>query len=252
MPAARTLTELVRASSLFFGGPLLGDPDRQPRTAAGSPTDAADREAIASPTKRTSVHFGNIPTRARCASRAQGRARAVGRPSPMARPAFWARHRHASPAPAKRRRRSQRRPRTKVTSRSITPATTGTSKPRLGTTWDVFRRPRRPRHTNRIHGSLSHDAKQTKRRGTFQPRSRTFPNVPNVPKGSLSTDLQKRHNSSLSSTTAQAGRFNGVFGRFTGVSKRHKSSGASGAVDARSGPAPLSSPGSGTPAEGES
>jgi hypothetical protein len=30
----------------------------------------------------------------------------------------------------------------------------------------------------------------------------------------------------------------GVFGRFTGVSKRHKSSGASGAVDARSGPAP--------------
>jgi len=45
MPAARTLIELVSASSLFFGGPLLGDLDRQARTASSSPTGAAEREA---------------------------------------------------------------------------------------------------------------------------------------------------------------------------------------------------------------
>ena len=84
MPAARTTTELVRASSLFFGGPLLGDPDRQQRSAVGSPTGAAEREAIDSPTPRPSVHLGNIPTRARCASRARVHARAVSRASPIA------------------------------------------------------------------------------------------------------------------------------------------------------------------------
>jgi hypothetical protein len=63
MPAARTLTELVRALSLFFGGPLLGAPDRQQRIATVSPTGAAERQAIASPTTRPSVHFGKIQTR---------------------------------------------------------------------------------------------------------------------------------------------------------------------------------------------
>ncbi len=69
-----------------------------------------------------------------------------------------------------------------MTSRSITPATAGTSKPRLGTTWDVFRRPRRPPYTDRARDFQTHSPKQTWGDGTFQPRSRTFPNVPNVPK----------------------------------------------------------------------
>jgi hypothetical protein len=73
----------------------------------------------------------------------------------------------------------------------MTPATARTSKPRLGTTWHVFRHPRRPRHTTRVRDSQSHSAKQTRRHGTFQPRSRTFPNVPNVPKRSGSTHLRK-------------------------------------------------------------
>jgi hypothetical protein len=72
-----------------------------------------------------------------------------------------------------------------VTSRSMTSATGGTSKPRLGTTWDDFRRPRPPLwHINRSPPSCSHGIKQSKESGTFQPRSRTFPNVPNVPKTS--------------------------------------------------------------------
>lgn len=86
--------------TLVFGGPLLGDPDRHLRTAAGSPTGAAERQAIASPTIRPSAHFGNVPTRSRCASRARVRARAVGRGSPIARPAFAARLRRPWAAPA--------------------------------------------------------------------------------------------------------------------------------------------------------
>jgi hypothetical protein len=39
-PAARRVTERVRALFLFFGGPPLGDSDRQQRTGAGSPTGA--------------------------------------------------------------------------------------------------------------------------------------------------------------------------------------------------------------------
>ena len=79
------------AGSVVFGGPLLGDPDRPQGAAAGSPTGAAEREAIASPTTRLSVHSGNIATRSRCASRARVRARAAGRSSPIARPAGVAR-----------------------------------------------------------------------------------------------------------------------------------------------------------------
>lgn len=115
MPAARTLTELVRASSLFFGGPLLGASDRQPWTAAGSPTGAAERVAIASPTTGQSSHVGNVQTRSRCASRARLRARAVSCPSSRAQPAFAMRLRRPSASPAKRRRRSLCRPQTKVT-----------------------------------------------------------------------------------------------------------------------------------------
>jgi hypothetical protein len=100
------------AGGVVFGGPLLGDPDRQQRTAAGSPAGAGAREAIASPTTPPSVHVGNIPTRSRCASRARVRARAVGRPSPIARRAFAARLRLPLPAPAKGRRRSLSWPRT--------------------------------------------------------------------------------------------------------------------------------------------
>jgi len=70
MPAARTLTELVRASSLFFGGPLLGDPDRYLGTATGSLTGAAEGAAIRSPTARPRRRFGNTSTRSCCASRA--------------------------------------------------------------------------------------------------------------------------------------------------------------------------------------
>jgi len=102
------VTELVRALYLFFGGPLLGDPDRQQRTAAGSPTGAAERRAIGSPTTRPSSHVGNIQTRSRCASRARVRARAVSHPSSRARPALAARFRRRSATPAKRRRRSRR------------------------------------------------------------------------------------------------------------------------------------------------
>src|SRR5581483_4706343 len=43
-----------------------------------------------------------------------------------------------------------------------------------------------------VSDSASHFAKQTREKGTFQPRSRTFANVPNVPKPSLSTHLRKR------------------------------------------------------------
>ncbi len=64
------------------------------------------------------------------------------------------------------------------------PGSNGTSQPRLGTTWDVFRSPRRSRHTNRFRGSQSHCDKQTWESGTFQLRFRTFPNVPNVPETS--------------------------------------------------------------------
>jgi hypothetical protein len=66
----------------------------------------------------------------------------------------------------------------------MTPAPKGTSKPRLGTTWDIFRRPRRPLAYQRCRDSRSHRCQQTRGSGTFQPRSRTFRNVPNVPHGS--------------------------------------------------------------------
>jgi hypothetical protein len=101
-----------RALLLVFGGPLLGDPDRQQRTAAGSPTGDAARKATVSPTTRRLVHFGNTPTRPRYASRARVRARAVGRPLPIARPALVASLRHPSALPAKRLCRSLCWPRT--------------------------------------------------------------------------------------------------------------------------------------------
>jgi hypothetical protein len=53
------------AGSMVFGGPLLGDPDRQPGSAAGSPMGDAAREAIASPTTRSPRRFRDIrPVRA--------------------------------------------------------------------------------------------------------------------------------------------------------------------------------------------
>ena len=60
-----------------------------------------------------------------------------------------------------------------------------TSKPRLGTTWDIFRRPRRPMASQmRYRDSQSHLSQETREHGTFQPRSRTVRNVPNVPQTS--------------------------------------------------------------------
>jgi hypothetical protein len=107
-----TLVSALDCRRRGFGGPPLGDPDRQPRTPAASPTGAAEREAIASPTTRPSSHVGNVQTRSRCASRARVRARAVSRPSSSARPAFAVRLRRPSAPPAKRRRRSLFRPQT--------------------------------------------------------------------------------------------------------------------------------------------
>jgi hypothetical protein len=171
--------------AVVFGGPLLGDPDRQQRTAAGSPTCAAERGAIASPPTRPSLHVGSVQTRSRCASRARVRARAVGRPSPTARLALAVRLRRPSAAPAKCRRQSHCRPLADLTSPSMTTPSAGTSKPRLGTTWDIFRRPRRLWASQlRWRDSQSHRCQQTRENGTFQPRSRTFRNVPNVPQRS--------------------------------------------------------------------
>ena len=100
----------------------------------------------------------------------------------------------------------------------MTPATEGTSKPRLGTTWDILRRPRRPEAFQPLYAeSQSHWGQQTRGNGTFQPRSRTFPNVPNVPKASavqLGFESYVKH---AVSTPTQPGRFNGVSGRFTGA-----------------------------------
>src|SRR6267378_1627622 len=51
----------------------------------------------------------------------------------------------------------------------------GTSKPRLGTTWDDFRRPRRPqRFPSSIQAFGLIGDKQTNETGTFQPRSGRF------------------------------------------------------------------------------
>jgi hypothetical protein len=57
-------------SSMVFGGPLLGDPDRHLGTATGSLTRVADGAAIRSPTARPRRRFGHTSTRSRCASRA--------------------------------------------------------------------------------------------------------------------------------------------------------------------------------------
>ena len=68
---------------LVFGGPLLGDPDRQPRSATGSPTGVAARVASASQTTRPPQHFGKNPTRSRCVpSIANCPAGVFGEPSP--------------------------------------------------------------------------------------------------------------------------------------------------------------------------
>jgi hypothetical protein len=131
--------------NLVFGGPLLGGPDRQPRTAAGSPTCAVERGAIASLPPRPSLHAGSVQARSRCASRARVRARADCRPSPRTRLSFAARPRRPSAAPAKCRRPSLCRLLADLASPSTTRPSAGMSKPRLRTTWDIFRSPRRPR-----------------------------------------------------------------------------------------------------------
>jgi len=68
MPAARTVIELVRASSLFFGGPLLGDPDRRHQTTAR--LARACRRAGSAKASRPPLPFGNTSIPLRDASRA--------------------------------------------------------------------------------------------------------------------------------------------------------------------------------------
>jgi hypothetical protein len=101
----------------------------------------------------------------------------------------------------------------------MTPATLGTSKPRLGTTWDDFRRPRRPiAHSTCCRMSRPHHVKHSTESGTFLLRSGTFRNVPNVP-GCFESDGGV---ASRPIKSQRLGRFNGVLGRFTGFWKRPK------------------------------
>lgn len=143
MPAAKTLTELVRASPLFFGGPLLGDPDRRHRTTA-SLARACCRAGSAT-SRRPSTHASarRRPSRAsrfahECAHALHS---AYGR-------AYRQRPRRGFSAHQSRSRIAASDPQCQSPSRmpfrSMGPGTEWTSQPRLGTTWDVLRRPARP------------------------------------------------------------------------------------------------------------
>jgi hypothetical protein len=98
MPAARTLTEVVRASSLFFGGTLLGDSDRH-RRAAVPRTASACHYAASAPATMRLAERGSYSGLTYGALRARVRARARVRVSQFARPALVARLRRTQASP---------------------------------------------------------------------------------------------------------------------------------------------------------